>query len=655
MFSKILIANRGEIAARIIRTAQRMGISTVAVYSEADRNALFVEMADEAVFIGPAPAAQSYLVIEKIVQAARETGAEAVHPGYGFLAENPRLVAALDEAGIAFIGPPAHAIAAMGDKIVSKKLAQEAGVAIIPGHAAAIENAAEARRIAKDIGFPVMIKAAAGGGGKGMRIARRVRELEEGLNSAAREAKSSFGDARVFIEKYIETPRHIEIQVLADAHGTVLHLGERECSVQRRHQKVIEEAPSPFLDADTRAAMAAQAVALAQAVDYASAGTVEFIVDAERHFYFLEMNTRLQVEHPVTELVTGTDLVEQMIRVAAGEKLAIAQADIAAKGWAIEARIYAEDPRRDFLPATGRLTRFHSPEGEGIRLDSGVREGDEISLYYDPMIAKLCAHGIDRDTAIARLAMALDETVIRGPGHNLSFLAATVRHPRFRAGDISTTFIDEAYGGGFAGPAIEGDLRDRLICLAILVHHREAARRDRFDGEGAWVVALNGMQVPVTVRRENDGYGVDVEGARHHIAGDWRPGALVFRGRIDDVPIAAGIEASGLDWRIEHAGARVEATVLDVKTARYAAMMPEKRQADVSGQLRCPMPGLVVAITTREGEAVKAGQPLAVVEAMKMENVLRADVDGIVAKIFAAPGDSLSLDAVILELEPAGE
>jgi len=653
MFSKILIANRGEIAVRIIRSARRMGIATVAVYSEADRNALHVEMADEAVCIGPAPAVESYLAIDRIVSAARETGAQAVHPGYGFLAENPRFVTALADAGIVFIGPGADAISAMGDKIVSKKLAEEAGVAIIPGHVAAIENPADARRFAEDIGFPVMIKAAAGGGGKGMRIARDSRELEDGLESAAREAESSFGDARVFIEKYIETPRHIEIQVLADGHGNAIYLGERECSIQRRHQKVIEEAPSAFLDPETRAAMGAQAVALARAVDYVSAGTVEFIVDAERNFYFLEMNTRLQVEHPVTELVTGIDLVEQMIRIAAGEKLEIRQDDIAPDGWAIEARIYAEDPMRDFLPATGRITRLRVPEGAGIRLDSGVREGDEISLYYDPMIAKLCAHGADRNEAIARLAMALDETVIRGLGHNLFFLAATLRHPRFRAGDISTAFIDEEYADGFAGPAIEGDLRDRLVCLAVFVHHREAGRRDGFDGAGDWVVVLDGRQTPVSVSPGETGYEVEVEGRRHHIAGDWRPGLLVFHGHIDNEPVAAGVAARGLSWQIAHAGACVEATVLDVKTARYAAMMPDKPKVDTSAQLRCPMPGLVVAISVEEGEAVKAGQPLAVVEAMKMENVLRADVDGVVARIHAAPGDTLSLDEVILEFESA--
>jgi len=662
MFAKILIANRGEIACRVIRTCRRLGIATVAVHSDADADALHVRMADEAVAIGPAPSAESYLVAERILAAARATGAGAVHPGYGFLSERAGFAEALEAAGIVFIGPGPKAIAAMGDKIESKKLARDAGVSTVPGHLAAIAEPGDAVRIAAEIGYPVMIKASAGGGGKGMRIARSDREVEEGFRSARNEARASFGDDRVFIEKYVEQPRHIEIQVLADAHGNAIHLGERECSIQRRHQKVIEEAPSPFLDAGTRAAMGAQAVALARAVGYRSAGTVEFIVDKDRHFYFLEMNTRLQVEHPVTELVTGVDLVEEMIRVAAGERLRLAQDDVTLSGWAIEARVYAEDPERGFLPSIGRLTRYREPGGAGIRVDSGVYEGAEITVHYDPMIAKLVAFGADRPAATGRLAAALDAFRIRGVSHNIGFLAAVLGRPRFAEGRLTTNFIAEEFPDGFAGAALpDGDLR-RLRAVAALVHQVAAVRDSAMSGQlpgrrhrapAIWTMRddWDADGVEVETRLVDGGGDVAIRGTVQVVRGTWAPGADLFAGTVDGRAMVVQVEREGIGWRLRHAGAAVRFVILTPRVAELARLMPAKVAPDLSRFLLSPMPGLLASVLVAEGQEVKAGDPLAVVEAMKMENVLRAARDGRVAALLAEPGASLSVDQKILELE----
>jgi propionyl-CoA carboxylase alpha chain len=661
MFKKILIANRGEIACRVIRTARRMGIATVAVYSEADAEALHVRMADEAVPIGSPPSAESYLKIERIVEACRATGAEAVHPGYGFLSENPAFARALAKAGATFIGPGPEAIAAMGDKIASKKLARAAGVSSVPGHLDVVPDADTAVAIARDIGYPVMIKASAGGGGKGMRIAANDAGVRDGFRSAASEAKSSFADDRIFIEKYIEDPRHIEIQVLGDLTGNIVHLGERECSIQRRHQKVIEEAPSPFLDPETREAMGKQAVALARAVDYRSAGTVEFIVDQERNFYFLEMNTRLQVEHPVTELATGLDLVELMIRVAAGEPLPFTQAEVELSGWAVEARVYAEDPARNFLPSIGRLVRYRSPSGEGIRLDTGVFEGAEISVYYDPLIAKLVASGPDRRTAIDRLRGALDNFYIAGVQHNIPFLAAVAASSRFRAGALSTNFIAEEFLGGFAPPAgfVEPD---RAILLAAALAHRRIRERERaIDGQLAsaggaigeyWSVLLDGRSYPISLRPEGDAYRVEIKGESHLASTDWQPGQILLHVRIDDQVATVQIERlPGAAFRLLHGGVVRRAQVLLPRAAELQALMPKKRASDTTRLLLSPMPGMLSSVVVEQGQEVKTGEPLAIVEAMKMENVLRAERDGRIAHIRANPGDSLTVDQVILEFE----
>ena len=661
MFKKILIANRGEIACRIVRTARRMGIATVVVYSDADTEALHVRLADEAVRIGPPPSAESYLKIESIVEACRHSGAEAVHPGYGFLSENPAFARALAKAGIMFIGPPPSAIAAMGDKIESKKLAREAGVSSIPGHLDVVANADSAVAIARGVGYPVMLKASAGGGGKGMRVAASDSEVRDGFRSAASEAKSSFGDDRIFIEKYIEQPRHIEIQVLADNHGNIIHLGERECSIQRRHQKVIEEAPSPFLDPETREAMGNQAIALARAVGYRSAGTVEFIVDQERNFYFLEMNTRLQVEHPVTELVTGLDLVELMIRVAAGEPLRFPQEDIQLAGWAIEGRIYAEDPARNFLPSIGRLVRYRPPTGEGVRLDAGVFEGTEISVYYDPLIAKLTVSGADRDTAIDRLSGALDEFYIVGVQHNVSFLAAAVAKPRFRAGALSTNFIAEEFPNGFASPSSFVE-PDRVILLAAALAHRRLRERETMiEGTlvGAqveipedYVILLDGREYPVSVRLDGASYQVEVEGECRVVATDWQRGEPLLRVRVEGHVAVVQIEPRpGAAFRLTHRGVVRRAQVLSPRAAKLLALMPERKAQDTSRLLLSPMPGLLSSVIVEQGQEVKAGEPLAIVEAMKMENVLRAERDGRVARIRATPGDSLAVDQVILEFD----
>jgi propionyl-CoA carboxylase alpha chain len=659
MFKKILIANRGEIACRIIRTARRMGIATVAVYSEADAEALHVREADEAVLIGPPPSAESYLRIDRIVEACKKTGAEAVHPGYGFLSERPGFAAALAEAGIVFIGPPPEAIAAMGDKIESKRLAQAAGVSTVPGHLDIILDAEHAIPIARQIGYPVMIKASAGGGGKGMRIAHDDAELREGFSGAQHEAKSSFGDDRVFLEKYIEQPRHIEIQVLGDAHGNIVHLGERECSIQRRHQKVIEEAPSPFIDPETRAAMGAQAVALARAVGYRSAGTVEFIVDRHRNFYFLEMNTRLQVEHPVTELVTGLDLVELMIRIAAGEPLPFDQPAVRQRGSAIEARVYAEDPTRNFLPSIGRLVRYCPPEGDGVRIDSGVFEGAEISLYYDPMIAKLVAYDADREAAIRRLQDALDGFYISGVRHNVAFLAAIAASERFHAGALSTDFIAETFPHGFAPPAEPVMADQAILAAAVLAELRlrdsEAAIDDGGGGPDVppeLIVLLDGRAYPVSVRTKGSAYRINKGGEIWVAATDWRPGLPLLHLRLDDRIVTVQIERlPGRTFRLVHRGVIRRAQVLPPRAAELAALMPEKVAADTSRLVQSPMPGLLTAVVVAEGQEVKAGEALVVVEAMKMENVLRAERDGKVAKLRAKPGDSLAVDQVILEFE----
>ncbi len=659
MFKKILIANRGEIACRVIRTARRMGIKTVAVYSDADADALHRRAADEAVRIGPPPAAESYLRIDRILEACRTTGAEAVHPGYGFLSEKAEFAAALAKAGIVFIGPDTHAIAAMGDKIESKKLAKAAGVSAVPGYLDVIPDAEAAVRIAREIGYPVMIKASAGGGGKGMRVARTDAEARDGFRSASNEARSSFADDRVFLEKYIEEPRHIEIQVLGDAHGHVIYLGERECSIQRRHQKVIEEAPSPFLDAGTREAMGEQAVALAKAVRYRSAGTVEFIVDKQRNFYFLEMNTRLQVEHPVTELVTGLDLVERMIRVAAGQKLTLRQSEIALKGWAIEARVYAEDPLRNFLPSIGRLTRYLPPQGEGVRVDTGVFEGAEISIYYDPMIAKLVGYGPSRAEATRRLGEALNAYYIRGLSHNVAFLAAVLRKERFAAGRLSTNFIAEEFPQGFAGVEITPEAMADAITAAAAVQRitaeSEARISGQLEGHGRvvpedWIVCVGEAQHRVSAAREDGTIAVtDAEGGCRLVATRWQPGEPLFRGMIDTTPVIFQVDRDGIGFRLTRDGATIAVKVLPPRAAELLTQMPAKQPPDLSRFLLSPMPGLLVSIAVAEGEEVKAGEELAVVEAMKMENVLRAERDGTVAKLRAKPGDSLAVDQVILE------
>ena len=661
MFDKILIANRGEIACRVIKTARRMGIPTVAVYSEADAGALHVDLADESVPIGAPPAQESYLNAERIIAACRETGADAVHPGYGFLSENPAFAKALDQAGIRFIGPRPDAITAMGDKITSKKIAEEAGVNVIPGHPEAIADAEEAVRVAAEVGYPVMLKASAGGGGKGMRIARNDGECREGFERASNEARSSFGDDRILIEKFIEQPRHIEIQVLADTHGNCLYLGERECSIQRRHQKIVEEAPSPFIDAKTRRAMGEQAVALARAVDYVSAGTVEFVVDAKRKFYFLEMNTRLQVEHPVTEMVTGLDLVEQMIRVAAGERLSIAQKDIAQRGWAVESRVYAENPFRDFLPSTGRLVRYlPPPESPQVRVDTGVFEGGEVSVYYDPMIAKLVTRGETREDAVRVMQNALNEYFIRGVDTNIPFLAAIMAHPRFAEGRLSTNFIAEEYPDGFGAGDVALDDPVVFICVAASIHHRYLRRAARIDGQmpgyrrdvaSDWVVVMNGEHYPVEIESSTAGTEqVRFDGTEHAINSAWQFGFPLFRGTIDGSrEITIQVERRGVEYWMFEGGVRVKARVLSPREAELFRLMPEKRPADSSHCLLSPMPGLLLRLSVSEGEEVRAGQPLAVVEAMKMENVLHASRDGRIARVLAKEGDSLTVDQPILE------
>ena len=667
MFKKILIANRGEIACRVIRTAKKLGIATVAVYSDADRDALHVRQADEAVHIGAAPSSQSYIVIDRILDAIRETGADAVHPGYGFLSENAAFAEALEKEGVAFIGPPVNAIHAMGDKITSKKLAAEARVNTVPGHMGLIEDADEAVRIASSIGYPVMIKASAGGGGKGMRIAWNDAEAREGFQSSKNEAKSSFGDDRIFIEKFVTQPRHIEIQVLGDRHGNVIYLGERECSIQRRNQKVIEEAPSPFLDEATRKAMGEQAVALAKAVGYHSAGTVEFIVDGERNFYFLEMNTRLQVEHPVTELITGIDLVEEMIRVAAGEPLKIAQGDVKLNGWAIESRLYAEDPYRNFLPSIGRLTRYRPPaegrqqDGTVIRNDTGVFEGGEISMYYDPMIAKLCAWAPTREEAIAAMSGALDDFEVEGIGHNLPFLSAVMEHPRFKEGRLTTAFIAEEWPDGFSGVAPSDEEARVLAAVAAFVNLRAQKRGALISGTLAnhprnvgrdWVVTLAGSAFAVAAYDEGSTTVVVFEdGHEVTVASNWLPGRTHAHFTVGGVRAGVKVQPVNSGLRLRWRGIDAKAHVRSPRVAELARLMPEKLPPDTSKMLLCPMPGVVTSIAVEEGDEVQEGQALATVEAMKMENVLRAEKGGTVKRVAVEPGASLAVDELILEFE----
>ncbi|MEZ5883514.1 MAG: acetyl/propionyl/methylcrotonyl-CoA carboxylase subunit alpha [Paracoccaceae bacterium] len=667
MFKKILIANRGEIACRVIKSAQKMGIRTVAVYSDADAHALHVKMADEAVHIGPPPANQSYIVIDKIMDAIRQTGAEAVHPGYGFLSENMKFAEALEKEGVAFIGPPSPAIESMGDKITSKKIAQEAGVSTVPGYMGLIEDADEAVKISEEIGFPVMIKASAGGGGKGMRIAWNAEEAREGFQSSKNEAANSFGDDRIFIEKFVTQPRHIEIQVLADKHGNCVYLHERECSIQRRNQKVIEEAPSPFLDEATRKAMGEQACALAKAVGYTSAGTVEFIVDGDKNFYFLEMNTRLQVEHPVTELITGVDLVEQMIRVADGEKLPFTQKDLKINGWAIESRLYAEDPYRNFLPSIGRLTRYRPPvegptdRGGIVRNDTGVYEGGEISMYYDPMIAKLCTWAPTRAEAIEEMRLALDTFEVEGIGHNLPFVGAVMDHPRFVSGDITTAFIAEEYPEGFQGAVLDEELLRRIAAATAAMNRVAEIRRTRISGRLGnherhvgedWVVSLQGQDYAVKIAADRDGATVSFAGGgKHRVTSDWTPGDPLARLEVDRDPLVLKVGKIPSGFRIRCRGADLKVHVRTPRQAELAQLMPEKLPPDTSKFLLCPMPGLIVKIAVEEGQEVQEGQALATVEAMKMENILRAEKRGVVSKINAAAGDSLRVDDVIMEFE----
>lgn len=666
-FKKILIANRGEIACRVIKSARKMGIATVAVYSDADADALHVKLADEAVHIGPAPSNQSYIVIDNILDAIKKTGADAVHPGYGFLSENAAFAGALEKAGVAFIGPPVGAIQAMGDKITSKKLAAEAGVSTVPGHMGLIADADEAVKIAGEIGYPVMIKASAGGGGKGMRIAWNDAEAREGFQASKNEAKSSFGDDRIFIEKFVTQPRHIEIQVLGDKHGTVLYFGERECSIQRRNQKVIEEAPSPFLDEKTRRAMGEQAVALAKAVGYHSAGTVEFIVDGTKNFYFLEMNTRLQVEHPVTELITGIDLVEQMIRVAAGEKLSFGQGDVRLNGWAIESRLYAEDPYRNFLPSIGRLSRYRPPregthaDGTIVRNDTGVFEGGEISMYYDPMVAKLCTWAPDRLTAIDAMSAALDDFEVEGIGHNLPFLSAVMQHDRFRAGRLTTAFIAEEFPDGFHGVEPDPASTQKLAAVATLIHQALQTRAAQISGTIGhhrrvigkdWVVTFGKEEHAVTLNASADGSYVELsDGNVFAVAGDWTPGRSHATFNIDDMAMGVKIDLSGTAIRLRWRGIDVRAHVRSPHVAELARLMPKKLPPDTSKMLLCPMPGVITTLAVSEGDTVEAGQALATVEAMKMENTLRAERRGVVKRIAVSAGASLAVDELIMEFE----
>jgi propionyl-CoA carboxylase alpha chain len=672
MFKKILIANRGEIACRVIKTAKKMGIKTVAVYSEADREALHVDLADEAVEIGAAASRESYLVMDRIIAACKSTGAQAVHPGYGFLSENETFAKRVEDEGIVFVGPKHYSIAAMGDKIASKKLALEAKVSTIPGHNAPIDAAEQAVRIARDIGYPVMIKASAGGGGKGLRVAYSDREAFDGFTSCRNEARASFGDDRVFIEKFVEEPRHIEIQVLGDAHGNCVYLWERECSIQRRHQKVIEEAPSPFISEETRRAMGEQAVALARAVKYQSAGTVEFVVGKDESFYFLEMNTRLQVEHPVTECITGLDLVELMLRVASGEKLPITQADVKRNGWAMECRINAEDPLRGFLPSTGRLVLFQpptanivaagTPANTGVRVDTGVYEGGEIPMYYDSMIAKLIVHGADRREAIERMREALNAFVIRGVSTSIAFQAALLNHPQFVSGNFNTGFIAQHYPDGFRGAEPGEEDTEVLVCAAATIYRRLRERAVRISGQlpghevkvpTQFVVRLGEDGHSVSVTPSAGGYTLVCSGRTHSLTTDWQLRDTRFEAHLDGRPLVLQVDRVGLRYRLTYNGVTVEAQVLSPRADGLLRKMPVKLPPDMSAFLLSPMPGLLVDVAVKEGDEVKAGQRLAVIEAMKMENVLIASADSVVEQVLASKGDSLAVDQPILKFAPS--
>ena len=666
MFDRLLIANRGEIACRVMKTAKQMGIKTIAVFSDADRQALHVQMADEAVSIGPPPANQSYIDIEKVISAVKETKANAVHPGYGFLSENAKFAKALSDIGVTFIGPPEHAIKSMGDKITSKKIAQDAGVNTVPGYMGIINDDKEAVRISKQIGYPVMIKASAGGGGKGMRIAWNDTEVKEGFESSKNEAASSFGDDRIFIEKFVTQPRHIEIQILADTQGNCIYLGERECSIQRRNQKVVEEAPSPFLDEKTRKEMGEQACKLAKAVGYFSAGTVEFIVDRDKNFYFLEMNTRLQVEHPVTELITGVDLVEQMISIAAGKPLSISQKDIKLSGWAIESRLYAEDPYRNFLPSIGRLTRYRPPtevkeKAVIVRNDTGVFEGGEISMYYDPMIAKLCTWAPNRAKAIEQMRTALDRFELEGIGHNLPFLSAVMDHERFVSGNITTAFIAEEYPDGFNGVDLSDDKIIDLAACAAAMNRVAEIRRTKISGRmdnherrvgDDWVVQISGKVFSVNVSADTSGANVVFEDKTSiRITGDWFPGKKLANMNANDNKLVIKMSKLTGGFRMRTRGADLKVLVRSPRQAELSEYMQEKLPPDTSKMLLCPMPGLIVKIDVKAGQEVQEGQPLCTVEAMKMENILRAERTGTIAKINSNVGDSLAVDDVILEFD----
>ena len=666
MFDRLLIANRGEIACRVMKTAKQMGIKTIAVFSDADRQALHVQMADEAVSIGPPPANQSYIDIEKVISAVRETKANAVHPGYGFLSENAKFAKALSDIGVTFIGPPEHAIKSMGDKITSKKIAQDAGVNTVPGYMGIINDDKEAVRISKQIGYPVMIKASAGGGGKGMRIAWNDTEVKEGFESSKNEAANSFGDDRIFIEKFVTQPRHIEIQILADTQGNCIYLGERECSIQRRNQKVVEEAPSPFLDEKTRKEMGEQACKLAKAVGYFSAGTVEFIVDRDKNFYFLEMNTRLQVEHPVTELITGVDLVEQMISIAAGKPLSISQKDIKLSGWAIESRLYAEDPYRNFLPSIGRLTRYRPPtevkeKAVIVRNDTGVFEGGEISMYYDPMIAKLCTWAPNRAKAIEQMRTALDRFELEGIGHNLPFLSAVMDHERFVSGNITTAFIAEEYPDGFNGVDLSDDKIIDLAACAAAMNRVAEIRRTKISGRmdnherrvgDDWVVQISGKVFSVNVSADTSGANVVFEDKTSiRITGDWFPGKKLANMNANDNKLVIKMSKLTGGFRMRTRGADLKVLVRSPRQAELSEYMQEKLPPDTSKMLLCPMPGLIVKIDVKAGQEVQEGQPLCTVEAMKMENILRAERTGTIAKINSNVGDSLAVDDVILEFD----
>ena len=666
MFDRLLIANRGEIACRVMKTAKQMGIKTIAVFSDADRQALHVQMADESVSIGPPPANQSYIDIEKVISAVKETKANAVHPGYGFLSENAKFAKALSDIGVTFIGPPEHAIKSMGDKITSKKIAQDAGVNTVPGYMGIINDDNEAVRISKQIGYPVMIKASAGGGGKGMRIAWNDTEVKEGFESSKNEAASSFGDDRIFIEKFVTQPRHIEIQILADTQGNCIYLGERECSIQRRNQKVVEEAPSSFLDEKTRKEMGEQACKLAKAVGYFSAGTVEFIVDRDKNFYFLEMNTRLQVEHPVTELITGVDLVEQMISIASGKPLSISQKDIKLSGWAIESRLYAEDPYCNFLPSIGRLTRYRPPtevkeKAVIVRNDTGVFEGGEISMYYDPMIAKLCTWAPNRAKAIEQMRTALDRFELEGIGHNLPFLSAVMDHERFVSGNITTAFIAEEYPDGFNGVDLSDDKIIDLAACAAAMNRVAEIRRTKISGRmdnherrvgDDWVVQISGKVFSVNVSADTSGANVIFEDKTSiRITGDWFPGKKLANMNANDSKLVIKMSKLTGGFRMRMRGADLKVLVRSPRQAELSEYMQEKLPPDTSKMLLCPMPGLIVKIDVKAGQEVQEGQPLCTVEAMKMENILRAERTGTIAKINSNVGDSLAVDDVILEFD----